>query len=131
MCGTGAGTRLGVIDNDAGDIGRLDLDNHIAVGVEQVTAGSSHAAQLVAWAVRAVRVDGPDGDKGFIGVAPDASPRLYSIPKPATLLSFPLAIVRAVTDGADVIVCATNVDGQWSPMLDDALEIACRLGRDG
>lgn len=131
-CGTGAGTRLAVIDNDAGEIGRLDLDNHIPVGVEQVTAGSSHAAQLVAWAVRAVRVDGPDGGKGFIGVAPDASPRLYSIPKPGNdVLSFPLAIVRAVADGADVVVCATNVDGQWSPMLDDALEMACRLGRNG
>jgi hypothetical protein len=132
VCGAGAGTRLAAIDNDAGEVGRLDLDDHIPVGVDHVPGGSSHAAQLVAWAVRAVRVGGPDGDSGFIGIAPDASPRLYSIPKPGNdVLSFPLAIVRAVADGADVIVCATNVDGQWSPMLDDALELACRLGRNG
>jgi hypothetical protein len=132
VCGAGAGTRLAVIDNDAGEISRLDLDNHIAVGVDQVTGGSSHAAQLIAWAVRAVNGQGPNGGAGFIGIAPDASPRLYSIPKPGNdVLSFPLAMVRAVADGADVVVCATNVDGQWSPMLDDALEVACRLGRNG
>ncbi len=131
-CGTGAGSRLAVIDNDAGEVGRLDLDDHIPVGVEHVPAGSSHAAQLVAWAVRAVAVAGQSSGRGFVGIAPDASPRMYSIPKPGNdVLSFPLAIVRAVADGADVIVCATYVDGQWSPMLDDALEIAARLGRGG
>lgn len=127
-CGTAAGTRLAVIDNDAGEVDRLDLDNHFLVGIEQVSYGSSHAASLIAWAVSAR----DDGGRRFVGIAPDASPRLYSIAKPGEdVLSFPLAIVRAVSDGADVVVCATNVDGQWSPMLDDALEVACRLGRGG
>jgi hypothetical protein len=131
-CGTGAGTRLAVIDNDAGEVSRLDLDNHILVGTDHVPGGSSHAALLVAWAVRAVGGPGKNGGGDFIGVAPDASPRLYSIPKPGNdVFSFPLAIVRAVADGADVVVCATNVDGQWSPMLDDALELASHLGRQG
>jgi hypothetical protein len=128
-CGTGAGTRLAVIDDDAGEIGQLDLDNCILVGVDQVPTGSSHGAHLVAWAV-GTRAEA--GGSNFVGVAPDASPRLYSIPKPGnTVFHFPLAIVRAVADGADVVVCATNVDGQWSPMLDDALELASRLGRHG
>ena len=131
-CGTGAGTRLAVIDNDAGEVDRLDLQDHLLVGTDHVPSGSSHAAQLVAWAVRAVGGQGPDDPGDFIGIAPDASPRLYSIAKPGNdVWSFPLAIVRAVVDGADVVVCATNVDGQWSPMLDDALELAARLGRDG
>jgi hypothetical protein len=131
-CGTGAGTRLAVIDNDAGEVDKLDLENHIPVGVERVPSGSSHAAQLVAWAVRSASVKQPSAAAGFIGVAPDASPRLYSIPKPGSdMLSFPLAIAHAVADGADVVVCASNVDGQWSPMLDDALEVASRLGRNG
>jgi hypothetical protein len=130
-CGTGAGTRLAVIDNDAGEVGKLSLDNHVLVGLDDVPRGSSHAALLVAWAVRAIGGPGKNGG-GFIGVAPDASPRLYSIPKPGDdVFSFPLAIVRAVADGADVVVCATHVDGQWSPMLDDALELASHLGRQG
>jgi hypothetical protein len=131
-CGTGAGTRLAVIDNDAGEIDQLALDDHLLVGVERVAGGSSHAAQIVAWAVRAVGGYGEASGGDFIGIAPDASPRLYSIPKPGgEVFTFPLAIVRAVTDGADVVVCATNVDGQWSPMLDDALELAMSLGRNG
>jgi hypothetical protein len=130
-CGTGAGTRLAVIDDDAGEIGYLDLDACIPVGVDRVPAASSHAACLVAWAVGArSRASGRGGD--FVGVAPDASPRLYSIPKPGhTVFHFPLAVVRAVADGADVVLCATNVSGQWSPMLDDALELASCLGRRG
>ena len=131
VCGTGAGTRLAVIDNDAGEVARLDLDNHILVGVERVPRGSFHAAQLVAWAVGALG-DPEERGSDFVGIAPDASPRIYSIPKPGdSVFHFPLAIVRAVADGADVVVCATNVDGQWSPMLDDALELAYRLGRRG
>jgi hypothetical protein len=129
ICGTGAGTRLAVIDNDAGDVEHLELDSQVPVGVEQVPRGSSHAAQLVAWAV---------GSAGgvlcprFVGVAPDASPRLYAIAKPGDdVISLPLAIVRAAADGADVVLCATNVDGQWSPMLDDALALAAALGRGG
>lgn len=128
LCGTGARTRLAVIDNDAGAVEHLDLDNHLTISNAPISRGSSHAAQLVAWAVRTVQRD----DRGFVGVAPDASPRLYSIPKPGhDVFSLPLAIVRAVMDGADVILCATNVDGQWSPMLDDALSLAAHLGRGG
>jgi len=48
VCGTGAGTRLAVIDNDAGEVGNLDLDNQIPIGVDQIPRGSSHGAQLVA-----------------------------------------------------------------------------------
>jgi hypothetical protein len=129
ICGTGAGTRLAVIDNDAGEVANLDLDNQVPVGVDHIPRGSSHGALLVAWAVRT----GASGQfPGFIGVAPDASPRLYSIAKPGDdVLSLPLAITRAVADGADVVLCATNVDGQWSPMFDDALELAVRMGRNG
>jgi hypothetical protein len=65
-------------------------------------------------------------------VAPDASPRLYLIPKPsADVLSMPLALARAVADGADVVLCATYLEGSWSPLLDDALAFAERLGRGG
>jgi hypothetical protein len=128
LCGTGARTRLAVIDNDAGAVEHLDLDDHITINNAPIARGSSHAAQLVAWAVRTAQRDG----LGFVGVAPDASPRLYSIPKPGhEVFSLPLAIVRAVVDGADVILCATNVDGQWSPMLDDALTLATHMGRGG
>jgi hypothetical protein len=131
VCGTGAGTRLAVIDDDAGEVDRLDLDQGVLVGSDLVSTASSHAAHLVAWAVGARRRQGETGGD-YVGVAPDASPRLYWIPKPGHgVFQFPLAIVRAVADGADVILCATNVDGQWSPMLDDALELASRLGRRG
>jgi hypothetical protein len=131
VCGTGAGTRLAVIDNDGGETEHLDLDAHVLVGTDYVPGVSSHAALMVAWAVRAVRMP-VDPDGGLIGIAPDASPRLYSIPKPGTdVIHLPLAIVHAVIDGADVVMCATNVDGQWSPMLDDALAIASQLGRHG
>ncbi len=34
-------------------------------------------------------------------------------------------------DGADAVVCATYVEQTWSPMLDDALAVASRLGRRG
>jgi hypothetical protein len=130
-CGTGAGTRLAVIDDDAGEVERLELDQGVLVAADTVTTASSHAAHLVAWAVGARRRQGENGGD-YVGVAPDASPRLYWIPKPGNgVFQFPLAIVRAVADGADVILCATNVDGQWSPMLDDALELASRLGRRG
>src|SRR5262249_33308705 len=33
--------------------------------------------------------------------------------------------------GADVIMCASYIEGTTSPMLDDALEFAARLGRRG
>jgi hypothetical protein len=78
---------------------------------------------MTAWAARA---------RGFSGVAPGTSPRLYIIPKAgASILPLPLAIVKAVADGADVVLCATYVEGTTSPMLDDALEFATRFGRHG
>ncbi len=133
LCGTGVGTRLAVIDNDAGEIERLALDAEILLDVASAPRTSCHAALLIAWAVGAF--NGPEAapERSFApGVAPNASPRLYCIPKPGMeVLQLPLAIARAVVDGADVIVCATHVEGQASPMLDDALELAYHLGRNG
>jgi hypothetical protein len=54
------------------------------------------------------------------------------IPKPGVdAVSLPLAIARAVFDGADVVVCATYVEGTTSPLFDDALDVAAHLGRGG
>jgi hypothetical protein len=128
LCGTGAGTRLAIIDNDGRDLDRSDLDGEVMVGVRTIPRAGAHASLLVGWAV------GSRADNGrlFRGVAPDASPRLYCIPKAGDeIVSLPLAIVKAVEDGADVIVCATYVEGQTSMLLDDALEFAARLGRMG
>ncbi|HWP08813.1 MAG TPA: hypothetical protein VNN72_23885 [Polyangiaceae bacterium] len=128
LCGTGAGTRFALIDDDGLDLDKVDLDAEVLVGVPAIPRAQSHAAMLVGWAVRARRSDGST----FTGVAPDASPRVYCIPKPGRdVWSLPLAILRAVDDGADVIVCATYVEGTTSPLLDDALEVAARLGRGG
>lgn len=127
ICNTGAGTRLALIDNAGGDLQHIDLDAEHLVLVESIPRGTNHAAVLLGWCVGARTPSG-----AFHGVAPDASPRFYCIPKPsAEILSLPLAIARAVHDGADVIVCATFVDGQTSPLLDDALELATRMGRGG
>jgi hypothetical protein len=129
----GAGTRLAVIDNDAADADLLDLDAEVLVNVSSASRVSLHAAMMIGWAVGS-RVKVPDDGSGvaFRGVAPDASPRLYCIPKPGDdQISLPMAIVRAADDGADVIVCATYVEGTTSPLLDDALEFAARLGRRG
>jgi hypothetical protein len=83
---------------------------------------------MIAWAAGARR---PDGTR-FVGIAPDASVRAYLTPKAGVdVVSVPLAIARAVFDGADVVVCATYVEGTTSPMLDDALEVATCLGRGG
>src|SRR5580704_13462935 len=83
---------------------------------------------MVGWAVGAV----PRDAARFAGAAPDASVRLYCVPKPwIDVVSLPLAIARAVLDGADVVVCATYVEGTSSPLLDDALDVATRLGRGG
>lgn len=131
VCGTGAGARLAVIDDVAGDADALELDAEVCVGQASAPRGSSHGATMVAWSVGS-RGRPREGIASFRGVAPDASPRLYLIPKPAgDVLSLPLAIVRAVDDGADVVVCATYVETTTSPLLDDALEVAVRLGREG
>ncbi|MGK3994804.1 S8/S53 family peptidase [Sorangium sp. So ce1024] len=125
-CGTGAGMRLAVIDDDAQAADALGLDREVLVLVEQPPRSQAHGALMVAWAVGCRRPG------GFRGVAPDASPRLYLIPKPgACVLALPVAIVQAVSDGADVVVCAAYIEGSTTPMLDDALEFAARLGRRG
>lgn len=127
VTGTGAGARLAVIDDDGADTEALALDAEVLVNVARRSSAQKHGALMVGWAVGAPRAEPP-----FRGVAPDASPRLYLIPKPgADVLSLPLALVRAVADGADVAVCATYLEGGWSPLLDDALAFAERLGRGG
>jgi hypothetical protein len=127
-CGTGTGTRLAVIDNDGRDLDRIWLDAEVLVSGEGIPRAQSHAALMLAWAVGT----NAGGATSFRGVAPDASPRFYCIPKPnEDVWSLPLAIVRATEDGADVIVCASYVEGTNSPLLDDALEFATRLGRGG
>jgi hypothetical protein len=128
VCGTGAGTRLAVIDDDAADLEHVDLDDRVSVGLNLAPAASGHAGLMVGWATNARR---PDGQR-FIGIAPDASVRVYLIPKPdVDVASLPLAVARAVFDGADVIVCATYLEGTTSPLLDDALDVATHLGRNG
>jgi hypothetical protein len=129
ICGTGSRTRLAVIDDEAADLHRVELDDLVCVGVERAPVTSGHAGLMVGWAVGALREDGTR----FAGVAPDASVRVYCIAKPGTdVLSLPVAIARAAFDGADVIVCATYMDGTTtSPMLDDALDVAVHLGRRG
>jgi hypothetical protein len=126
-CGHGHGARLAVIDYDAGRTNGLGLDRLVPVLRPPPDPGalSCHGASLVAWATRSV-------EPPFAGVAPLASARLYCVPRPGEeLVSFPLALVRAVSDGADVVACATYLDGTVSPMLDDALELASRFGRGG
>jgi hypothetical protein len=129
VCGTGSGTRLAVIDDETADLERVELERIVHVGVGRAPATSGHAALMVGWAMGALR---PGGAR-FMGVAPDASVRVYCIAKPGSdVVSLPTAIARAVFDGADVIVCATYLGvGATSPLLDDALEVACRLGRRG
>jgi hypothetical protein len=128
-CGGGAGTRLAVIDDDAGLVERLDLDAEVPVGVSTLPRGSHHGACMVAWAVSTAR--SASGQR-FVGVAPDSAPRLYCIPLAGhDTISLPVAIVRAVDDGADVVVCAHPWVWAPSPLLDDALEYAARCGRMG
>jgi hypothetical protein len=122
----GRGMRLAVIDDDGESAEELALDDEIPVGIEAVPRSHSHGPQMVAWAV------GARGPRPMAGVAPAASPRLYVIPKPGVdVLSLAVAFARAVVDGADVIVCATYVEGASSPMLSDALDFAARHGRGG
>jgi hypothetical protein len=128
VCGTGAGTRLAVVDDDAADLDQVDLEDRVHVGTARASSTSGHGALMVAWATSARR---PDGTR-FVGIAPDASVRLYAVPKPGVdVVSLPLAIARAVFDGADVVVCATYVEGTTTPLLDDALDVASHLGRGG
>ncbi|MBK8258145.1 MAG: S8 family serine peptidase [Polyangiaceae bacterium] len=125
--GTGAGTRLAVIDDDAAGAHALGLDREVLIDLERAPRAHTHGTLMVAWASGAPRATPP-----FRGVAPDSSPRLYLIPKPGiSVVSLPLAIVRAVDDGADAIVCATYIEGTTSPLLDDAIEFARRFGRAG
>ena len=122
----GRGTRLAVIDDDGQCASELALDAEIPVGIGQIPRSHPHGPQMVAWAV------GARGPRPMAGVAPAASPRLYVIPKPGTdVLSLAVALARAVKDGADVVVCATYVEGASSPMLADALHFAVHHGRGG
>jgi hypothetical protein len=131
VCGTGAGTRLAVIDDEARGAHILGLDAEVLVGVSAASRDNQHGSLMVGWAV-GTRGDPERGLSPFTGVAPDASPRLYLMAKPGRdVVGLPLAIVRAVEDGADVVVCASYVEGQTSPLLDDALDFAARLGREG
>jgi hypothetical protein len=117
-----------VIDNDGLNLENVELDAEVSIGVDGIPRASGHSALLVGWAVGARS----EGGGRFRGVAPDTSVRFYCIPKAADdILSLPLAIARAVDDGADILVCATYVEGQTSPLLDDALEFARHVGRDG
>jgi hypothetical protein len=131
VCGTGAGMRLAAIDDEARDADVLPLDREVLVSTASPSRGSQHGSLMVAWSV-GVLGDAARKIPQFTGIAPDASARLYLIPKPGhDVTSLPCAIVRAVDDGADVIMCATYVDGATSPLLDDALNFAVRLGRAG
>jgi hypothetical protein len=121
--GRGAGTRLAVVDDDAAMAHVAKVDAEVLVHVESCPRSQPHGTLMVGWAV---------GTRRFLGVAPDASARLYCIPKPdVDVYSLPAAIARAVDDGADVVLCPSYVDGSTSPMLDDALEYAARSGRGG
>jgi hypothetical protein len=123
FCGSGAGTRLAVIDDDSADAENLDLDAQISICQAAPVRANHHAALVVGFSV---------GTRQRCGVAPSASPRLYVIPKPGQdVVSLPVAIVHAVDDGADVVVCATYIDDVAGPLLDDALELAAQLGRGG
>jgi hypothetical protein len=119
-----------VIDDAAMGADQLDLDAEIPIHLTNIPRTHLHGSTMVALAVGARRF--ADRDARFVGVAPHASPRLYGIPKPGNeVISLPVAIIRAVSDGADVVVCATYIEGSTSPMLDDALLFAQRLGRRG
>jgi hypothetical protein len=118
-----------VIDDDAGLVERLDLDAEVPVGVTTLPRRTHHGACMVAWAVSTA----PSANcQRFTGVAPDSAPRLYAIPVAGhDTISLPVAIVRAVDDGADVVVCAHPWDWAPNPLLDDALKYAARCGRMG
>jgi hypothetical protein len=131
-CGTGAGMRLAVVDDDVSDPDLLDLDSLVLVDANHRPAGIGiHGSLVIGWAVGTSRAR-DDASAAFHGVAPSASPRVYCVPFAGTdVLSTPLAIARAVSDGADVILLTMSLESSASPMLDDALEMSARLGRRG
>jgi hypothetical protein len=59
VCGSGAGARLAVIDNDAARAELLDLDAEVLVGVDAAPRALEHAAYTVAWAVGARQHEAP------------------------------------------------------------------------
>jgi hypothetical protein len=131
-CGLGAGCRLAVVDDDVSDPNLLDLESLILVDRDHRPAGLGiHGCLLVGWAVGTTRTR-DDPSFPFRGIAPAASPRIYCVPFAGTdVLSTPLAIARAVDDGADVVLLTMSLELTASPMLDDALEMSARLGRAG
>ena len=72
----------------------MELERRVCVGATQDPKTAGHAALMVAWAASARR---PDGAR-FVGIAPDASVRVYAIPRPdVDVVSLPLAIARAAS----------------------------------
>jgi hypothetical protein len=131
VCGVGAGTRLAVVDDDVSDPDLLDLESLVYVGVNRAAGIGIHSSLLIGWAVGTARTR-DDAAFAFRGVAPGASPRVYCVPLAGTdVLSTPVAIARAVSDGADVVLLTMSLESSASPMLDDAFEFATRLGRRG
>ncbi len=131
VCGVGAKMRLAVVDDDVSDPDLLDLDSLVYVGVDRAAGIGIHSSLLIGWAVGTMRTR-DDASVPFRGVAPGASPRVYCVPLAGTdVLSTPLAIARAVDDGADVVLLTMSLESSSSPMLDDAFEFATRLGRRG
>jgi hypothetical protein len=119
-----------VIDDEAAGVEGIDLDQEQLVNLTEAPRSNYHGTTMVALAVGTTATQ--SCKEPFQGVAPCASPRLYCIPKPIDdVAALPLAIIRAAADGADVIMCASYIEGTTSPMLDDALEFAVRLGRRG
>jgi len=131
LCGTGAGTRFAVIDEDLACAEHLDLDAVTFIDGAHAPGSNFHGTLMVGWAVE-TKSSADNPARSFQGVAPDASTRMYCVRKAGTdVTSVPLALVRAVDEGADVVLATTFVEGSSSPMLDDALEFATRLGRRG
>ncbi|MGH7270496.1 MAG: hypothetical protein ACREJ3_08695, partial [Polyangiaceae bacterium] len=58
ICGTGAGTRLAVIDDEAAHIEQLEIESIICIGVDDAPKTTGHAALATAWATGAVPFEG-------------------------------------------------------------------------
>ena len=81
LCGDGAGTRLAVIDDDArGRRAARARRRRARRRRAHAAAASAHAALMVGWAVGACAPTA----RASSASRPDASPRLYCIPKPGT-----------------------------------------------